>query len=97
MSGVHERRKAGLTCTREAGLCTCWACDAARPTDTRNLDAMTQAELHCAAKRYRTLALYAETRLNSMSLREIGRIDEAVALENRCDALYAELPQDWRW
>lgn len=43
------------------------------------------------------LASYADLKATAMAYRAGGQIDEAQRLEERCDEIYAQLPESARW
>lgn len=60
-------------------------------------DGMNEQELRAFALLCKTLAQYAEGKALAMRWRRNGRIQQALLVEQACDALYQKLPQEWRW
>jgi hypothetical protein len=62
-----------------------------------NLDGMFHDELNEIAIRFDQLALYARTKAKAMQQRSSGDIHDAIENEAVCEAIYKQLPQEFRW
>src|SRR5262249_3132768 len=62
-----------------------------------NLDALSVEEVEQAAMTYQLLAGYAAHKAQAMRWRLDGKISSALREEQKCEAIYAELPAETKW
>jgi hypothetical protein len=65
--------------------------------DAINPDAMTPDDLAEATIHLETLVEHCLVKHRAMELRASGKVTLAAQLEDRCDALYQQLPENWQW
>jgi hypothetical protein len=62
-----------------------------------NLDGMYPEELSEIAIHFDQLALYARTKAVAMKQRASGNLHDAIENEAVCEAIYKQLPSEFRW
>jgi hypothetical protein len=71
--------------------------DAPYGLDSLNLDCMTIEDLAEIAEHLATLQNYARNKGRAMLLRAAGDVSRALVRERECEAIYKQLPDNWRW